>query len=148
MSGFWERAGRGGPDECWLWSGGKTGAGYGVVTLCGREVAAHRLAWEIVNGAVPPGLFILHRCDVPACCNPSHLFAGTQADNMQDMVSKGRKYRKPGSLHPHAKLDEARVIDIRERRSNGARTRDLARDFGVSLSTISGILHRATWVHV
>jgi hypothetical protein len=70
---------------CHVWTGSKYGRGYGNL-----QIATHRLAWELANGPIPEGLSILHRCDNPACCNPDHLFLGTQADNMADKVRKGR----------------------------------------------------------
>jgi hypothetical protein len=75
---------------CWLWTMGREGGGYGVVSSGGKRQKAHRLAWEIVNGPAPDGLFVCHRCDLPACINPDHLFVGSHAENMQDMLSKGR----------------------------------------------------------
>jgi hypothetical protein len=70
---------------CWLWEG-YVRSGYG--RLRGKSV--HRLAWEEVNGPIPAGLSICHRCDVRLCCNPEHLFLGTNADNNRDMSAKGR----------------------------------------------------------
>lgn len=75
---------------CWIWLGG-TGNNYGKIRF-GKEVyPAHRLSWAIANGPIPPGMQICHRCDNPAYINPDHLFAGTQKDNMQDCIKKGRK---------------------------------------------------------
>ena len=70
---------------CWLWEG-YIRNGYGRL----RQKSVHRLAWEEVNGPIPPGLSVLHHCDVRLCCNPDHLFVGTNADNNRDMSAKGR----------------------------------------------------------
>lgn len=145
---FWDRAGRGKPSDCWLWTGALTGAGYGAMTLLGREVAVHRLVWEMERGPIPPGLLVLHKCDMRPCCNPRHLFLGTQADNVHDMMSKGRKASKVGALHHNAKMDEARVRAARRRRSNGERAADLAREYGVSPATMCDLLRGRTWSHV
>jgi hypothetical protein len=78
---------------CWLWEGSQNGNGYGHIGLGGTgggNGLVHRLMWELHNGTVPDGLWVLHRCDVRACCNPDHLFLGTPLDNMQDMHAKGR----------------------------------------------------------
>jgi hypothetical protein len=80
-------------DGCWLWTGNARTGGYGVVTLGGREFYAHRLAFEWAHGPLEPGQHVCHRCDTPRCVNPAHLFAGSHADNMADMIAKNRTTR-------------------------------------------------------
>jgi hypothetical protein len=75
---------------CLLWLGKVGTDGYGLFKVGGKRRAAHRVSYEIHKGPIPPGLWVLHRCDTPACVNPEHLFLGTHADNMRDMVAKGR----------------------------------------------------------
>ena len=77
---------------CWLWDGAATRDGYGLVTIAPQKWPhrVHRLAWEEAYGPIPAGMSVLHRCDVPACCNPNHLFLGSQQDNVTDMQEKGR----------------------------------------------------------
>lgn len=78
------------PEGCWEWTGATTW-GYGEVNrqgISGRRV--HRLAWEFAYGPIPDGLMVLHRCDNRSCVRPDHLFLGTAADNMHDMIAKGR----------------------------------------------------------
>lgn len=76
--------------KCWIWTGATTAFGHGIFS----RTTAHRIAWELYNNNIPKGLCVLHRCDVPSCVNPEHLFLGTHADNMQDKVNKGRGGRK------------------------------------------------------
>ena len=75
---------------CWEWTATKNPDGYGLIKLEGRMESAHRLVYRLKNGPIPKGLYVLHRCDVPRCVNPKHLFLGTQADNVRDMFRKGR----------------------------------------------------------
>jgi hypothetical protein len=75
---------------CWRWTGSLDSTGYGQVKRAGRRISAHRYAWEIARGPIAEGLAICHRCDDPRCVNPAHLFLGTQRDNIQDSVAKGR----------------------------------------------------------
>lgn len=91
-SAFWDHVDRTGP--CWPWPGGMSGSGYGQLIYNGRRVYAHRLAYELAIGDVPPGLEIRHTCHNPRCVNPAHLVVGTHADNMRDMARAGRVRRQ------------------------------------------------------
>lgn len=77
-------------DNCWEWTGSRNDFGYGLFYLKGDQVRAHRYSYERAFGAVPDGLYVLHKCDNPKCVRPDHLFLGTLVDNSRDMVSKGR----------------------------------------------------------
>lgn len=98
---FWEKVDRRGTTEhpdCWIWTGSTNQTGYGQMHLGSlsdgtrRPQLAHRIAWVITHQEIPDGLYVLHRCDVPSCVNPSHLWLGTADDNSKDMVAKGRHY--------------------------------------------------------
>lgn len=116
--------------ECIETTWSRTEDGYGRGWVEGRHVRAHRWAWETVNGAIPTGLHVLHRCDNPPCVNISHLFLGTNADNIQD---RSRKHR---SVH---KLTPAVVGEIKRLLREGVSQRELSRRNGVSLRAIQAI---------
>lgn len=83
------------PSGCWEWSGPKSRGGYGIVgvRVCGAGRSAHRVVWVLMRGEIPPGVFVCHHCDNPPCCNPDHLFLGTNRENILDASSKGRLVR-------------------------------------------------------
>jgi len=124
---------------CWLWNRYANPKGYGRANVRGRFFLAHRLSWESVNGPIPDGLFICHKCDVPACVNPDHLYAGTVIDNSRDAVLRGRQPH--GETHPLAKLSDEQVAAIRAESRNGRTRRDVAREFGVLPQTVGKIVH-------
>jgi hypothetical protein len=89
---FWRRVRVGSPEECWPWTGAKHKQGYGLYGAGPKR--AHRVAWTLVHGEIPPGLQVLHRCDNPPCVNPGHLLLGTALDNQQDKAAKGRHWQQ------------------------------------------------------
>jgi hypothetical protein len=109
---FWSRVTRGSADACWLWTAkAKYRFGYGALRVDGRSAYAHRVAFEIANGAIPAGKHVLHRCDVPGCCNPSHLYLGSDAENAADRVSRGRQRKGPHSAETIAKIKAGRAAN-------------------------------------
>lgn len=160
IAAFWRKIDKKGDDECWEWKAGKNAAGYGVfMTPFGTRLAS-RVAWTLAKGNIPENQCVCHRCDNPACCNPTHLFLGTQADNMRDMVEKGRNARgkkmasammatmKRGDQRAHSKLNAEQVIKMRELRALGASCRELGEMFGVCAQVVSRIVRRKQWTHV
>lgn len=137
---------------CWLWDHAVTTFGYGRLRNKGENLVAHRVSWEIHRGPIPKGLLVLHRCDVPACVNPDHLFLGTIKDNSMDMVSKGRmnfqkrpQDRKRGSVHHYAKIDEgtAKKIALAE-----GTFKSIALECGVTTRIVGHIKAGETWQHL
>lgn len=135
---------------CWLWLGAVRDGGYGGIKINRRVVRAHRVALEVFTGTpVPDNLCVCHRCDVPACINPDHLFVGTASDNMRDMWSKGRGILrpefKPGVKNGNARLTDDVVLAIRA--AHGT-LRQISDRFGVPSSTIYNVRSRRHWRHV
>lgn len=147
---------------CLLWLQYVDNWGYGRGTYLGIPLAAHRFSWLTHRGSIPDGMKVCHRCDVPSCINPDHLWLGTDSDNAADRNAKGRQSRgarhvaafmsdrwmeaRPrGARHGNAKLTEQ---DIREIRSRGGLQREIAAEFGISQRTVSQIRRLEVWKHV
>lgn len=150
---FWARVERRGPSECWLWTGHRNNMGYGLIGVGNlidktkTMALVHRVSWEIHNGPISDGLWVLHRCDTPLCVNPSHLFLGTHLDNMRDQAAKGR--RPSGESAHGAKLTDDDVRAIRVALSVGNEKQSVVgQRFGVSQSVISQISTGKKWSHV
>lgn len=143
----------GGPDACWLWIGKATHKfGYGTLWNGKRPDGAHRIAYIVTYGEPPPDKpVICHDCDNPACCNPKHLFPGTQKDNLLDMGRKGRdRWDAPalGERNGFSKLTEAKVREIRRRRAEGEPRKSVAQAFGIAEATVKNVTSRRSWKHV
>lgn len=144
------------PEECWLWDGTLASNGYGFFSFGGRQrgnVGAHRVSWMLANESEVPDRFqsnICHACDNRRCVNPSHLFIGTVSDNIRDAVKKGYKPRPfpTGENNPLAKITSAIVIAIRASAANARTQRDIAKEFGLSQSTVWAIVNRRIWRHI
>jgi Autographiviridae endonuclease len=129
---------------CWLFCGPCDDAGYGRIRVGKKKNRVHRLGFERCIGPIPEGMDVLHRCDVPACWNPDHLFLGTIADNVADKTAKGRQARGEGAAA--AKLTDEQVSAIR---ASDKTQRQLAQDYGVcSHNTIGRIKRLERWRHV
>ena len=136
---------------CWLWSRHVDRHGYGQMTLRDpkRTVTAHRASWITFRGPIPSGMCVLHKCDVRCCVNPSHLFLGTNRDNMDDMTAKGRRNEcKDGEKHHNARLRNEDIIAIRQLRSQKMKIKDIAAQFGVRAHHVSDIVNRRYWSHI
>ena len=136
-------------NNCWEWMASSDQNGYGVFWLKDRLHKAPRASWMLLVGDIPSGMNICHHCDNPSCVNPSHLFLGTQADNVRDMVNKGRNKGGPGAKlgqsHHMAKLNEDLIIAARQRISNGEKLTHIAKEYGCNHSTLSVAVRGKTW---
>lgn len=138
------------PDEgCWEWKRHRNQYGYGSLTVEGRTIYAHILAYKLGNGPIPDGLHVLHKCDNPRCINPAHLEVGTRSKNMADCHARGRSRipptRKRGESNGSAKLTAEKVSIIRDGLAAGVTQRQLADRFGVSQTLISRINRQEIW---
>lgn len=169
------------PNGCIEWQAGVNASGYGLfrVSNGASMQLAHRFAYESFIGPIPDGLNCLHRCDNPRCVNAGeHLFLGTDKDNSDDKMSKGRHgcprgdahpFRKNptlvargarhgsaicpervlrGEKHPRSKFTNEQITDMRIRRDSGETTIALAAAFGTSTANVSAICRRKAWAHI
>lgn len=167
---FWDKVDKNGPihpydtslGRCWLWTGRKSGKShinnYGRTKENGRQLMAHRVAWELSKGRkLPRGKALLHTCDNPPCVNPNHTYPGTAADNHRDMIEHGRSPK--GEKHGRANItdDLARKIlrDFPLRRKHGRRSPEEQAEFdaffkryNVSYSVARNISTRRGWKHI
>ena len=146
---FWSKVQK--TETCWLWLGGATKEGYGQVGLKGRSIGrrAHRIAWELTYGPIPNGMNVLHHCDNPPCVNPNHLFLGTHADNVHDMMAKGHLVvpDNTGEKNGRAKLTVEQVREIKEalKHYHYGMYSQLGRQYGVAEYIIRSIKVKKLW---
>ena len=131
--------------DCLEWTGCSTADGYGRTQAYGKMWRTHRLALHLED-VDTTGHFVLHSCDNPLCCNPDHLRLGTHQENMDDMKSRGRQARHYGNHNGSAKLTEQQVLEIRAIR--GMTRKEIAKRYGVGLTTINHIINRKRWQHI
>lgn len=146
---FWAKVNK--TPTCWLWTGAPTPFGYGKLSegrKGGKQYRAHRFSWELHRGPVPPGLWVLHACDVRLCVNPEHLFLGTAEDNVADMLAKGRNKSVSGERHGRHKLSALQVRQVRWLLVKGFSQQRIAQFFGVVQQTVSRIKTEVGWQQV
>lgn len=144
---LWSKIDIGLENECWMWKGCQSTAGYGVIRINYILKYAHRLAWELHNEkSIPPKISVCHSCDNPPCCNPDHLFLGSQADNMRDAKNKGRMPH--GVLHHGTDLTEKDIRKIRYLGQTDIPHQEIGDYFSISRMSVNDIIHKRTWGHI
>ncbi len=128
---------------CVVWTAAKNKDGYGYLRVRTKIWKAHRYAWVLVNGPIPPEVCVCHRCDNPSCVNVEHLFLGTHQENMQDMVEKGRSPNNLGEKNPNSILTVVEVAAIRADRVS--KVKEIARKYNVSANLIYKIRQNKLW---
>lgn len=141
LKSFWSKVNTANSASCWEWKAALTSTGYGQFTVSGgKNWRAHRLAYELTKGPIPPGMVIMHSCDNRRCVNPAHLAAGTQKQNLIQMAIRNRK--------PTAVLTAEDVRECRERARSGETIQSIADSYSVKHVTISAAIRGRTWKHI
>jgi hypothetical protein len=156
---FWAKVRK--TDTCWLWTAATSSGGYGSFGGIDRKIiGAHRFSYQLHYGPIPHDMCVLHSCDTPPCVNPDHLFLGTDADNIRDMMAKGRKVAggthcgkngkyERGEQRQQAKLTAAQVQEMRQIHARGGLSYPkLGTMFGIHATTARNIVKRIKWKHI
>ena len=130
---------------CWIWTAATNIHGYGLFIFNGKMQSTHRISWQVYRGAIPAGMFILHRCDTRLCVNPNHLRIGTQKENIQECHSKGRAGYKFGEHNGQSILLESQVLQIM---SDSREHYIIAKDYNISSSLVSALKKGKRWQHI
>lgn len=128
------------PGKCWEWPGASNTRGYGKCRRNGEE-ATHRAAWVELHGPIPKGKWVLHRCDNKMCVRPSHVYLGTPKQNTQDMLERDRAWRAFNEDNLHTIWPTEQVREAKRRVAAGERVKDVAEEFGMKPSYVSGVCH-------
>jgi len=150
--GVWRYVDKRGEDECWHWTS-SISQGYGTYCIHFKHYKAHRVVYFLTYGGIDLSApisnydhtHVLHTCDNPICCNPKHLYLGDIFRNMADKVERGRQYRSSGELQANSKLKNEDASEIKAALIMGARTKDLAKVYGVKMNVIYGIKEGRTY---
>jgi len=146
---FWSKVDKRDPDECWLWKDTPHPKGYGDMRVGQYKLKAHRIAYVLHYGVSPGELKVCHTCDIPLCVNPAHLFLGTQKDNVDDMVRKGRHRDARGEKNGRAKVTAEQVRTIRQTyAAGGVSQSQLAKQYGLTVIGVSKLIRGENWSHI
>jgi len=149
---FWSKVERKGDDECWEWKGTRDIGNYGKLYISSPKrttLMAHRISYFLKNGKFPLEMKILHICDNPPCCNPNHLKIGTQKDNVDDCIKKGRRSPQNCDNNNRRILNSSQVIETKELYETGSYSaREIAEKYCVHTTTINYILRGISWKEI
>jgi DNA-binding CsgD family transcriptional regulator len=143
---FWSQVDK--TSSCWIWTGAKTGRGYGTFRVNRKQRAVHRLSYELHHGPIPEEKMICHHCDTPLCINPNHLFLGDAKLNDEDMRNKNRQPNLSGQRNGHSSLTSEKVQKIRQLYKEGQTQLQIAKRFKIQQPTVSKIVRRIRWAHL
>lgn len=145
---LWSRIRKGGADECWPWIPCNGRNKYGMISKEGKNRHSHRVAYELHFGPFPQHLDVLHKCDYKPCCNPNHLYLGTDLDNARDRAERGRNCQAKGEKHWNASLSEEQVVEIRTLFSSGSVSMTtLGKRFGIARPQVARIVYGFSWTN-
>lgn len=130
---------------CVIFAGYLNRDGYGRMRVGQKLECAHRVSYAVNIGPIPDGMQVLHECDNPPCINPKHLFLGTQEENIQDMVAKGRQRGVVGVRHHKAKLNQEKAFEIRWYAAMGRRHKDIAAEYDITRSLVGRVARCEIW---
>jgi hypothetical protein len=134
--------------DCWEWQASKDNDGYGNFRVEGKTKQSHRFAWELVYGKIPEGLLCLHICNNPSCVNLSHLYLGTDQNNMDDKVKANRQSKLKGEQCGRSKLTNNDVVQILVLIKQGYKNKDISKIFKVTPDNVGYIRRRQTWKNI
>lgn len=144
LNRFWSKIDKKASKSCWTWLASKNNDGYGRFGIGKKVYQSHRLSYYLHYGDFDQTMLVLHKCDMPACVNPNHLFLGTNKENTADRVKKGRSCA--GSRHARAKIKEDDVAAIKNLLASGLTLRHVASIYNVAASTVSNIKTGKSWI--
>lgn len=155
MERFWYKVKK--SEDCWEWQAARMSSGYGMMRLNGVSTGAHRISWMLHYGDIPKGVCVCHKCDNRLCVRPDHLFLGTQADNIRDMMNKGRIARGKQLNHPNQKGDKNHNAVVTEKQvrhvllmyyKENKKQAEISRIVGLTYANVWAIVHRKSWKHI
>jgi hypothetical protein len=139
-----------GINGCWIWTriGSISKKGYGTFQIKGKIKYVHRIFYEKYKGKIPKKMCVCHKCDVPLCCNPDHLFLGTQQENIKDMINKKRDKKSKGEDHKNCIMSEEHAKEIKTKFKDGLSIKEIYHLYMYSYSSIWKICKNRSWKHI